>query len=151
MQIRGVLHTIHIIYGHESPHLFILTSIHDFQSWLSVSHRVSLSVRTRARGRSFLRQGYQSYLLKLMHALSTHLHPGTSRAQFRKQIFWYYLHLYEQELPTALTPTLLPVQPSMCHGTHHPQTCTLIEPQGLSYTTDRRAQITASLLLKCEK
>lgn len=82
MQIRGVLHTADIIYGHESPHLFILTSSDTISSPDFQCLTVSPSLYTQARGRSFFETGYQSYLLKLMHAPSTHLHPDTSRAEF---------------------------------------------------------------------
>lgn len=89
MQIRGVLHTADIIYGHESQHLFILTSIDTMSSpdspSLSLSLDVSLSFSLYTRAPELLFEtGYQSYLLNLVHALSTHSHPGTSRALFKK-------------------------------------------------------------------
>lgn len=85
-----------------------------FFFFLSLSLSLSLYAHTPSHPPSFpIETGYQSYLLNLMHALSTHSHPVTSPLNIETGFSGITRTSISQSappLPTTATPSLWPVQ-----------------------------------------
>lgn len=88
-----------------------------FFFFLTLSTRARASTHTHIPPHPPIETGYQSYLLNLMHALSTHSRPVTSALNIETGFAGITRTFISQDsppLPTPSTSSLWPEQTSMC-------------------------------------